>query len=99
VLPDDKTIMIEHYKDETGIQQMMVHSVFGKPVNEPLAILLAEAAKRITNTNINYLSDDDAYSCFPMRIISCRRGCSRLYRLRLPGLCFPPPCQLRPALT
>ncbi len=65
VLPDDKTIMIEHYKDETGIQQMMVHSVFGKPVNEPLAILLAEAAKRITNTNINYLSDDDGILLFP----------------------------------
>jgi ATP-dependent Lhr-like helicase len=65
VLPDDKTILIEHYKDETGIQQMLVHSVFGKPVNEPLAILLAEAAKRIMNININYLSDDDGILLFP----------------------------------
>ena len=43
----------------------MVHSVFGKPVNEPLAILLAEAAKRIMNININYLSDDDGILLFP----------------------------------
>ena len=65
VLPDDRTIIIEHFRDETGIHQMMVHSVFGKPVNEPLAILTQIAAKKHTNTNISYFTDDDGFLLFP----------------------------------
>ena len=44
---------------------MMVHSVFGKPVNEPLAILLAEEAKLRLNTNVNFVADDDGLLLFP----------------------------------
>ncbi len=65
VLPDDRTILIEHFKDETGSHQMMVHSVFGRQVNEPLAILTSEEAKRQTNVNINYVDDDDGFLLFP----------------------------------
>lgn len=65
VLPDDRTILIEHFRDETGTNQMMVHSVFGRPVNEPLAILATEAAKRLLNTNISYVVDDDGFLLFP----------------------------------
>lgn len=50
---------------ETGAHQMMVHSVFGRPVNEPLAILAAEAAQRLLGTNINYVVDDDGFLLFP----------------------------------
>jgi ATP-dependent Lhr-like helicase len=50
-LPDDRAHLVEHFRDETGNHQMMIHSVFGKPVNEPLAILLTEEAKRLLNTN------------------------------------------------
>jgi ATP-dependent Lhr-like helicase len=64
VLPDDSTILIEHYRDETGNHQMMVHSVFGRPVNEPLAILAMEEAKRQTNTNISFVADDDGFLLF-----------------------------------
>lgn len=64
-LPDDRTILIEHFRDETGTHQMMVHSVFGRPVNEPLAILVMEAAKRLMNTNISYVADDDGFLLFP----------------------------------
>jgi ATP-dependent Lhr-like helicase len=64
-LPDDRTLLVEHFRDETGNHQMMVHSVFGKPVNEPLAILLTEAAKRRLNTNINFVADDDGLLLFP----------------------------------
>lgn len=65
VLPDDKTMLVEHCRDETGNRQMMVHSVFGRPVNEPLAILAAEIAKRLTGTNIGYVADDDGFLLFP----------------------------------
>jgi len=64
-LPDDRTIIIEHFRDETGTHQMMVHSVFGRPINEPLAILATEAAKRHLNANINYVVDDDGFLLFP----------------------------------
>ncbi len=65
ILPDDRTIFIEHFRDETGSHQMMVHSVFGRQVNTPLAILAAEAAKGITRTNISYFDDDDGFLLFP----------------------------------
>jgi len=65
LLPDDRTILVEHFRDETGSQQMMVHSVFGRPVNEPLAILASEAAKRQMSTNISYVDDDDGFLLFP----------------------------------
>ena len=64
-LPDDHTLIIEHYRDEAGNPQMMVHSIFGRPVNEPLAILAMEAAKRQTGMNINYVADDDGFLLFP----------------------------------
>ncbi len=64
-LPDDRTLLVEHFRDETGNHQMMVHSVFGKQVNEPLAILLTEEAKRRLNTNISFVADDDGLLLFP----------------------------------
>lgn len=65
MLPDDHSIVIEHFKDETGNHQMMVHSIFGRQVNAPLAILAREAARRHTNTNINSVDDDDGFLLFP----------------------------------
>lgn len=64
-LPDDRTLIVEHYRDEAGNPQMMVHSIFGRPVNEPLAILAMETAKRQTGMNINYVVDDDGFLLFP----------------------------------
>ncbi len=64
-LPDDRTILIEHYRDEAGNPQMMVHSIFGRRVNEPLGILVMETAKRQTGMNINFVADDDGFLLFP----------------------------------
>ncbi len=64
-LPDDKTLLAEHYRDETGIHQIMVHSVFGRMVNEPLAILCAAAARRALNMNVSFVADDDGFLLFP----------------------------------
>ncbi len=65
VLPDDRTIIIEHFRDETGNFQMMVHSIFGRGVNAPLAILAREMARRQTNMTINSVDDDDGFLLFP----------------------------------
>ncbi len=74
LLPDDRTILAEHFCDETGNHQLMVHSVFGRPVNEPLAMLAAETAKRQTNTDISYVVDDDGFLLFPYGDCSLPEG-------------------------
>lgn len=65
VLPDDKTILVEHFADDTGNRQLMVHSVFGKQVNAPLSLLTSIIAKGLVNTNINYVDDDDGFLLYP----------------------------------
>lgn len=65
VLPDDRTIIIEHFMDENSNHQMMVHSVFGRQVNDPMSLLAKEAAKVHTDTSINCVSDDDGFLLFP----------------------------------
>lgn len=64
-LPTNRTIIIEHYKDETGNYQMMVHSVFGQQVNAPIALLLNEYAGSITHRVMNYVANDDGMLIFP----------------------------------
>ncbi|MDR1693043.1 MAG: DEAD/DEAH box helicase [Oscillospiraceae bacterium] len=57
--PDDRTVIAEHFQDEAGEQQLMVHSVFGKQVNAPLALLLQDILKREFRIETsNYPSDD-----------------------------------------
>ena len=65
VLPDDKTIVIEHFIGETGGEQMMVHSVFGRRVNAPLSLLAQAAASRQTGMDIAYFDEDDGFLLFP----------------------------------
>ena len=64
-LPDDKTIIIEHFIDDNNARQMMVHSVFGRPVNEPFSILVKEAAARVTGSTINCVISDDGFLLYP----------------------------------
>ncbi|MCL2433070.1 MAG: DEAD/DEAH box helicase, partial [Clostridia bacterium] len=63
LLPDHKTIIIEHFRDETGAAQMMLHSVFGKPVNAPLGVLLHRAANT-GGEDIGVFDDDDGCLLF-----------------------------------
>ena len=64
-LPDDNTIIVEHYKDINGSSQITVHSVFGRKVNGPLAILAQETAARLTGMTVSYCDDDDGFILFP----------------------------------
>lgn len=64
-LPEDKTILIEHFKDETGCYQMMVHSIYGREVNEPFAILVQELASKLLHRVIGYVAEDDGFLLFP----------------------------------
>lgn len=65
VLPDDRTIIVEHFLDETGNNQMMIHSIFGRQVNEPLSILAREIVSKHMQTAINSVDLDDGFLLFP----------------------------------
>ena len=63
-LPDDRTIIAEHFRDESGDGQLMIHSIFGKQINSPLCALLQYKAMELTNAEINCFEDDDGILLF-----------------------------------
>lgn len=65
ILPDDQTIVIEHFKDSTGSHQTMVHSLYGKRINAPLALLMQDAAKKITGENVGCVDEEDGILLYP----------------------------------
>jgi len=64
VLPDDRTLLLEHFSNEAGEKQGLVHCVLGRRVNDPLALLCREAARR-RGREIAVLTDDDGFLLFP----------------------------------
>jgi ATP-dependent Lhr-like helicase len=64
ILPDDKTIIAEHFCDESGDNQLMVHTIYGKQVNFPLALLLQYKAQELMNSDISIFEDDDGILLF-----------------------------------
>jgi ATP-dependent Lhr-like helicase len=59
LLPDNRTLIAEHFHDETGLHQVMIHSIYGRQVNAPLAILLTMVAKNLTHMDVDSYDDDD----------------------------------------
>ena len=51
--------MVEHFSDDAGEHQMMVHSIFGRRVNEGLALLLRQKAAEALNCDVRYYDDDN----------------------------------------
>lgn len=64
-LPDHQTVILEHFKDQAGDSQLMVHSLFGKRVNAGLALLAQHAAATATGMDVRGFSDDDGFLLFP----------------------------------
>ena len=64
VLPDERTLLLEHFSNEGGERQGLVHCVLGRRVNDPLALLCREAARR-RGREITVLTDDDGFLLFP----------------------------------
>lgn len=60
-LPDDRTILIEHFKDQSGNSQLMVHSVFGRQINSPLALLAAQRAGQELGVNVGSVDEEDGF--------------------------------------
>ena len=59
LLPNDRDIIAEHFYDDAGLHQVMIHSVYGRQVNAPLTLLLTLTAKNLTGSDIDGHDDDD----------------------------------------
>ena len=59
VLPDDRTIVIEHFKDSTGSHQAMIHALFGRRINAPLSLLMQDAVRKSLGCNIGCVGEED----------------------------------------
>lgn len=60
-LPDDRTILAEHFRDQSGNSQLMIHSVFGRQVNSPLALLAAETVRAESGRDIGCVDEEDGF--------------------------------------
>lgn len=66
LLADDRNIVLEHFPDEAGAHQLMLHCPLGKRVNRPLSMLLREEARRQTGFDIHAYDDDDGVLLYLM---------------------------------
>lgn len=64
-LPDDHTIVAEHFRDRNGCDQLMVHALFGKRINAPLSLLIRQEARRICQAEIGCVDDDKGFLLYP----------------------------------
>lgn len=64
-LPDDQTVLVEHFQDGAGDHQLMIHSLFGGRVNAALSVLLQETARSRTGMDVICFDDDDGILLFP----------------------------------
>lgn len=93
-LAEERTLLVEHFSDEAGQSQLMLHCPLGKRVNRPLAMLLRALAQKITGQDVHCYDDDDgvllylmAQSTLPDGLIEQLRAenISSIVRKMLPG--------------
>lgn len=78
-MPDDKTIIIEHFKDQSGNYQLMVHSIFGRRINAPLSLLAAHTASEELNIDVGRVDEEDGFLLYSYGDKSLPEGL--LYRI------------------
>ena len=60
IVPDDKNIVIEHFRDETGSVRVVVHAAFGGRVNAPWGMALAQRAREgLQGADVQVQTTDD----------------------------------------
>ncbi|MBA3342067.1 MAG: DEAD/DEAH box helicase [Gemmatimonadaceae bacterium] len=47
VVPDDKTVVVEHFHDETGSLRVVIHAPFGGRINAPWGMALVQRAREL----------------------------------------------------
>ena len=59
VLPDDRTILVERFRDELGDWRLAIHSPFGAQVNQPWALALTARMREQTGLDVQSMHSDD----------------------------------------
>ena len=59
VVPDDRTIVIERFRDELGDWRVCVHSPFGAQVHAPWALALSARLRERTGLDVQIMHADD----------------------------------------
>ncbi|MEP6904586.1 MAG: helicase-related protein, partial [Gemmatimonadales bacterium] len=60
IVPDDRNIVIEHFRDETGAVRVVIHAAFGGRVNAPWGMALAQRAREaLRETDVQVQTTDD----------------------------------------
>jgi ATP-dependent Lhr-like helicase len=60
IVPDDRNIVVEHFRDETGSVRIVIHAAFGGRVNAPWGMALAQRARdAIGGTDVQVQTTDD----------------------------------------
>jgi ATP-dependent Lhr-like helicase len=58
-LPDDRTLLVERFRDELGDWRLVVHSPFGAQVNAPWALVLAARLRERYGVDVASMHSDD----------------------------------------
>ncbi len=58
-LPDDRTIVVERFRDELGDWRLVVHSPFGAPVHAPWALAVGTRLREHYGVDVQAMHSDD----------------------------------------
>ena len=58
-VPDDRTVLVERFRDELGDWRLVVHSPFGAPVNAPWSLMIAARIRERTGVDVQTMHADD----------------------------------------
>jgi ATP-dependent Lhr-like helicase len=58
-LPDDRTVLVERFRDELGDWRLVVHSPFGAPVNAPWALAIGARLREHYGIEVASMHSDD----------------------------------------
>lgn len=60
IVPDDRNIVIEQFRDETGAVRIVIHAAFGGRINAPWGMALAQRVREaINDTDLQVQTTDD----------------------------------------
>ncbi len=59
MVPDDRRLVVEWFRDELGDWRVVLHSPYGKPVNGPWALAVAHRIRRMRGIDPQVMGSDD----------------------------------------
>ena len=60
VVPDDRTLVLEHFRDETGAVRIVLHAAFGGRVNAPWGMAIAQRVReQLRDVDVQVQTTDD----------------------------------------